>query len=151
MNAIVSLKDVIGEIDMLFDEHTAFLNRKTGELVTLSHEDLSAAEMDEDLGEYSEDMIEKAKEVLDSDDYLSLPDKFDIHEYNIMEKFCYSVDDERVRENLLNKIKGSGAFGRFKDAIYQYHIEESWYSYRHEKLKQIAIDWLDMNQISYSE
>jgi hypothetical protein len=33
-------------MDVLSDEHSAFLNRHTGELVTLSSEELSAAEED---------------------------------------------------------------------------------------------------------
>ena len=36
MKAIVSIKDVVDEMDVLSDEHSAFLNRRTGELVTLS-------------------------------------------------------------------------------------------------------------------
>ncbi|MGA3282478.1 MAG: hypothetical protein ABSD50_16030 [Smithella sp.] len=47
MKAIVSIKDVVNEMDGLSDEHSAFLNRYTGELVTLSMEELSIAEEDE--------------------------------------------------------------------------------------------------------
>ena len=100
MKATVSLKDVVDEMDVPGDEHSAFLNRHTGELVTLSSEELSAAEEDDDIDDYPEwqrEMIVKAKEVIDSDDYLQLPSKFDIHEYHIMEDFCYSVVDDKIR------------------------------------------------------
>ena len=100
MKTIVSIKDVVNETDVLNDEHSAFLNRHTGELVTLSIEELSAAEEDDNIDEYPEwqqDMIIKAKEVINSDDYLPLPSKFDIHEYNIMEAFCCSVVDDKIR------------------------------------------------------
>jgi len=40
MKAIVSIKDVVNEMDGLSDEHSAFLNRHTGELVTLSMDEL---------------------------------------------------------------------------------------------------------------
>jgi len=152
--AIVSIKDVVNEMDVLSDEHSAFLNRHTGELVTLSNEELSAAEEDDNVDEYPEwqqDMIIKAKEVIDSDDYLSLPSKFDIHEYHIMEDFCCSVMDEEIREGLLDKIRGRGAFKRFKDAIHMHGIEEEWYRFRQEALEKIAIDWLEVNQISYTK
>jgi hypothetical protein len=69
-------------------------------------------------------MIIKAKEVISSDDYLPLPSKFDIHEYHIMEEFCYSVVDEKIRRVLSDKIRGSGAFRRFKDAICKYEFED---------------------------
>jgi len=36
--AIVSLRDVIDEMDMMSDEATAYINRKTGELITITNE-----------------------------------------------------------------------------------------------------------------
>lgn len=149
---IVSIKDVVDEMDVPSDEHSAFLNRHTGELVTLSREELSAAEDDDDIGDYPEwqkEMIIKAKEVIASDDYLPLPSKFDIHEYKIMEDFCYQVTDDKISGDLLNEIRGGGAFRRFKDAIQRNGIEEDWYSFRQEALEEIAIDWLKANKILY--
>lgn len=152
MKTLVSIKDVVDEMDVLSDEHSAFLNRHTGELVTLSREELSAAEENDDIVDYPEwqrEMIIKAKEVIESDDYLPLPSKFDIHEYHIMEDFCYAVADDKIREDLLDKIRGSGAFRRFKDAIQMNGIEEDWYSFRQEALEKIAIEWLEANKIPY--
>jgi hypothetical protein len=154
MKAIVSIRDVVNEMDVLSDEHSAFLNRHTGELVTLTSEELAAAEEDDNVDEYPEwqqDMIIKAKEVSSSDDYLALPSKFDIHEYHIIEAFCCSVVDDKIRGDLLDKIRGRGAFSRFKDAIHMNGIEEEWYRFRQEELEKIAIDWLEVNQISYTK
>lgn len=157
MKVVVSLKDIIDEMDTLSDEIAGFLNRQTGELITLTSEELSAASEDgdeEDTDEYPEwqqEMIIKAREVIGSDDYLPLPGKFDIHEYRIIEDFCYSVADNTIRENLSYKIRGSGAFRRFKEAIREYGIEEEWYRFRQEELEKIAIDWLEANQISYTK
>jgi hypothetical protein len=154
MKATVSLKDVVNEMDVLSDEYSAFLNRHTGELVTLSNEEISAGEEDENIDEYPEwqqDMIIKAKEVINSDDYLPLPNKFEIHEYHIMEKFCHTIEDDKIRGNLLDKIRARGAFSRFKNAIQMNGIEEEWYHFRQEQLEKIAIDWLEVNQISYTK
>ena len=154
MKAIVSIKDVVNEMDVLNDEHSAFLNRHTGALVTLSSEELSAAEEDDNIDEYPEwqrDMIVKAKEVIDSDDYLPLPNKFDIHEYHIIEDFCCSIADDEIREGLLDKIRGRGAFKRFKDAIQMNGNEEEWYRFRQEELEKITIEWLEANQIPYAK
>ena len=154
MKATVSLKDVVDEMDVPGDEHSAFLHRHTGELITLSREELSAAEEDDDIDDYPEwqqEMIIKAREVLESDDFLALPNKFDIHEYSIMEDFCFSVADDKIRGSLLDKIRGSGAFRRFKDAIQMNGIEEDWYSFRQEAFEKIAIDWLEDNKISYTK
>lgn len=65
MKVTVSLRDFINEMDVLSDEHTAYLNKRTGELITLSDEELSAAEDEVDLSDYPEwqqEMIEKALE-----------------------------------------------------------------------------------------
>jgi hypothetical protein len=154
MKATVSLKDVVNEMDVPGDEHSAFLHRHTGELITLSREELSAAEEDDDIDDYpawQQEMIIKAREVLESGDFLALPNKFDIHEYSIMEDFCFSVADDKIRESLLDKIRGSGAFRRFKDAIQMNDVEEDWYSFRQEALEKIAIDWLEDNKIPYTK
>jgi hypothetical protein len=156
MKAIVSIKDVVNEMDGLSDEHSAFLNRNTGELVTLSMEELSIAEENDNIDEYPEwqrEMIMKAKEVISSDDYLPLPDKFDINEYHIMimEEFCRWVGNDKIRGILLDKIRGRGAFRRFKDAIRMNGIEDEWHRFRQEELEKIAINWLEVNNISYTK
>lgn len=85
-----------------------------------------------------------------SDDFLILPGKFDINDYDLMERFCSSQSDAELRETLLSLIRGSGAFRRFKDAIHKYGIVEDWYEFRYAALREIAIEWLDANNISYT-
>ncbi len=154
MKTLVSIKDVVDEMDVLSDEHSAFLNRHTGELVTLSREELSAAEEDDDIVDYpgwQQEMIFKAREVISSDDYLPLPSKFDIHEYHIMEEFCLSIANDKIRGALLDKINSQRAFRRFKDAIHMNEMEDEWYRFRQEELEKIAIDRLKANQILYAK
>lgn len=153
MPSPISLKSIIDEFDMLFDDMTVYLNKKTGELISLSNEDYAAIEGGEDpemVLDMDDDMIEKAKDVVNTDDYLALPDKYEIHEYKIMEDFCYSIDDGKIRDDLAGKIRGSGAFGRFKDAINRYCIQQKWYDYRYEKLKEIVIGWLEDHDLKYT-
>jgi hypothetical protein len=92
-----------------------------------------------------------AGEILETDHYLLLPTKFDIHEYRIMERFCYSVDDDDMRDDLCNAIPGRGAFRYFKDRIHAYGIADDWYRYRDEALREIAIAWCEENGIQFSE
>ena len=40
---------------------------------------------------------------------------------------------------------------RFKNAIHMNGIEKAWYRFRQEELEKIAIDWLEVNQISYTK
>jgi hypothetical protein len=153
MTAIVSLRAVVQEMDVHSDQHHAYLNKRTGELVTIGDEEIDIIENGENIEDYPEwqrEAIRKTQEVLDSDEYLPLPSKFDIHEYAIMERFCRSRDDREVRERLLYCIDGTGAFRLFKDAIREFGIVDDWFSFRESALEEIAIEWLDANGIQYT-
>jgi Uncharacterised protein family (UPF0158) len=149
MTSLVRLQDVVDEMESVSDEHHAYLNKQTGELVTIGDEEIRAVEQEHDLADYApwqQEAIQKASQVLDCDDYLPLPSKFDIHEYSMMQRFC---EDAELSDELLFQIRGSGAFQRFKHAIHRYKIAEDWYRYRQTALEQIAIDWLNANDIPY--
>ena len=149
----VSLRAVAEELGLLSEERTAFLNQRTGELISLCQEELSAAEEASDISGYPEwqqEVIAEAREVVASDDYLPLPDQFEIHEYAIMQDFCSSLPDAAVREELLAAIRGSGAFRRFKEGIRSYDVEEDWYRFRDRALEAIAIAWLEAHHIPYA-
>src|SRR5262249_35712081 len=91
----VKLSDLIEGMDFQSDEHSSFLNLTTGEVVSITDEELRAAENDaplEDFPEWQHDAIRIAGEIVETDHYLPLPDRFEIHEYSIMERFCLSVD-----------------------------------------------------------
>ncbi len=93
-------------------------------------------------------MIKKAEE---TGDYIGLPSKFDIDKYRIMEKFCLSLQDAKMRDTFCGLLKGSGAFRRFKDALYEYGISDDWHKYSNDALKQIAIEWCEQNSIEFDE
>ena len=152
MGPIIKLKEFIDTMDVFGDEYKAFLNIRTGEFVTLSEEELSAAED----GEYSEmntwqdpEILQQAIDVITSGDYKALPDKFEIHEYAIMRDFCYSIEEEELRERLLNAIHGRGAFRYFKDLIFEHGVRDDWFSFRRQAFKEIAIYCLEENELEY--
>ena len=103
-----------------------------------------------DCPEWQRELIREAKEEISSDDYIPLPTAFDINEYHIMKEFCWTVQDEEDRDNLLYTISGRGAFRRFKDAIRLLRIEDDWYSFRQEEFEKIAIRWLEANGMAYT-
>ncbi len=153
MAVIIALRKVVDEIDALMDESTAYLNRQTGELYTLQHEDAELGEDDvdvEDLPDWQRDQIPVIRDILGSEDWLPLPTKFDIHEWAIMDEFSRSIDDPELRDELQNAIRGAGAFRYFKDTIHRRGIHEHWYRYRTAALDRIVIDWLDEHEIVYT-
>ena len=151
MSVTVSLRKVVEEMDVLNDEWTAYLNRRTGELFTVTTDDLSALENadDPDLADWQRELLPKIREVTESADWLPLPSKFDVHEYNLMERFCAAIDDDTLREDLLDAIRGSGAFRRFKDMIHRHGMQGEWYRFRGRELDRIAAEWLEANGIPY--
>lgn len=149
----VKLQDVVEAMDMVGDEMSAYLNKHTGELIPITSEELSAAEEEEDLADYPEwqhESILKAREIIDSEDWLELPAKDDIHDYAIMEEFCRSIADPELSERLLNAIRGSGAFSRFRGALEALDRRQEWYDFRAVALEQIAVEWLDDHHIPYT-
>jgi|RhiMetdeSRZDD1v2_1073273.scaffolds.fasta_scaffold19108_11 uncharacterized protein UPF0158 len=154
MAGVVSLRELVDELKIVTDEQHVFLNKITGKVVMLTEEDISTVESGDDTEErqdWEQDVFEQAKEVSSSGNYLELPSKFDIHEYKIIERFCLDFPDERISDELLDEIRGSGAFRRFNDAIYKYGIEQDWFKFQDEAFKEIVISWLESNNISYSE
>ena len=151
MSIRVSLDKIIEGMEFQSDEFSSYLNTKTGEIVTVSDDEMRAAQNGDDLGMCDAETVAKAEEVLESDDWLGLPTSFDIHEYNIMEQFCLSRDDPEIREKLYRSIKGRGAFRYFKDRIHEYGIADEWYRYRDAAIKDIAIEWCQDNGIELEQ
>jgi hypothetical protein len=150
----VKLQDILEGMDFQSDEQSSFLNLTTGEVVSVTDEELRAAENDaplEDFPEWQHDAIRIAGEILETDHYLPLPDRFEIHEYQIMERFCLSIDDEDMREDLCDAIRGRGAFRRFKDRMQLYGMAEEWDQYRDAALREIAMAWCEEHGIPYTE
>src|SRR5215471_18765111 len=89
------LSDIIEGLEFQADESFSYLNTTTGEVVSITTEELRAVEEDtplEDFPEWQHDAIRIAKDIIETDSYLPLPDRFEINEYQIMERFCLSVD-----------------------------------------------------------
>jgi hypothetical protein len=154
MSLTVKLNDVVEAIHSAMEEHVHYLDKRTGEIILLTREELEAAEEDEIISDYPDwqrDSILKARKVLGaSDEFLELPGQFDIHEYKIMEDFCLTFEDRQVGQDLLRLIKGSGAFRRFKNAINEMGVDKAWYEFKRNELEKIAIEWLEENEIPYS-
>ena len=125
----VPLRKILEAMDWQSDEMTAYLNKKTGDVVAVSEEDLAVAETGDDLGgraPWEAEAIEIARAVLTGQDYIALPDRFEIDEYRMMERFTYSVTDSASRDRLESAIHGGGPFRRFKDTMHELGLAEKW-------------------------
>jgi hypothetical protein len=155
MSTRVKLAEIIDGMESQSDESSPFLNKRTGEVVLITDYEMRAAEDEEpieDLPDWEQDQVRIAREIMaEAGDYIELPTKFDINEYRIMESFCESIEDAEMSDTFCELIRGSGAFRRFKDALYRHGIEKDWYRYRGEAYKEIAIEWCRENNIEFDE
>lgn len=157
MSIRVELSAIIDALDFQMEESSSYLNKETGEVVTLMAEEFRAAEEEDeslkDLYGLEEEGIEIARDILADErnmKYIALPSKFDIHEYGIMERFCLSIEDENISGSLYRAIKGRGAFRRFKESIHDLGVADQWYKYRDSAIRRIAIGWCEANEIDFS-
>lgn len=81
---------------------------------------------------------------------MALPDKFEIHEWEIMRRFADSRA-EPARTELLDAIHGTGAFRLFRRSTERLGLREAWFTYRDDVLKEIAREWLRENGIEFVE
>ena len=154
MTVAVKLNDVVDAVEGAMDENSQYVDRVTGKIVMLTSEEWKAAEEDEPLSGYPDwqhDLILEAREVLkEPARFCELPTQFDLHEYKIMEDFCYNLTDSAKGKKLLQLIKGRGAFGRFKNELYSLGIENEWTDFKRNELERMAIEWLEGNEIAYT-
>lgn len=97
------------------------------------------------------DCIYNEDEYDEDDDYIDLPDSYHINEYPMMENFVYSLPRGKNQTILYNAIQGRGAFRRFKDKLNEIGLAKTWFEYRDQQYKEIALEWCEENGIEVIE
>ena len=150
--AVVSLQDVVIAMSDQGQEWESFLDPNSGEIITVTDEDLMALETSDPdlLPDWQREMLPRIREVVETGRCLRLPDSFEIHEWAIMERFCHSLDESSARGELLDSIHGGGAFRVFRRTLDRLELREQWYAYRQDEFEQMAREWLEANRIPYT-
>lgn len=148
---IVSLRDVVEALDLQSDELSSYLDPDTGEIITFNEEEAHIAESGdwEDAPEWMKPQLPKIKRALEDERMLQLPDRIHIDEWRMMEDFALADDQCRCRAELQSAIHGEGAFRRFKAAIDQLGLEDTWFKYRAARYELVARQWLEDHGIQY--
>lgn len=139
---------------MQTDEHSNYLDKQTGKIYLISDEEFDAAEDGDCLECYplwQREQIELAEEILENEErYIQLPSRFDIDEYEIMERFALAVRPGKISERLYLSLQGK-AFRRFKDAVYGCGLSDEWYEFRLQAFLQIAIQWCADHNLEHDD
>jgi hypothetical protein len=151
MGVVLSLRDIVDAIESQSNEGEAYLNPDTGEIILVTEDDRVLVEQgrsEDNLPDWQRESIPKVREALESDKFLVLPDRFEVHDWAIMERFSLE-QNERAQKVLLGAIHGSGAFRHFRNAVERLGLLDTWYRYREQAIQQIARDWLEEHKLAY--
>ncbi|MDR2849967.1 MAG: hypothetical protein LBW77_05440 [Verrucomicrobiota bacterium] len=146
------LDEVAGGLEFVSSDIRGVFHVPTRTVIPIPIEYLSQAEdRDGQDSEEDEELEEALHYVRHRDEYLDLPDQYEIHDYAIMESFVSDCEDARDREKLENAIRGSGAFRRFNSTVIRLGLEEAWYAFRGQTYQSIARKWLKSHNLSEDE
>jgi len=152
MKATVSIADVVEALESTSEETQFYLNVNTGEVILKSEAELLISESDEFKDEYSDwddDMQVNTEAIMESEEFIPLPDQYEINEFEIIEDFCDSLEDQESRKSLSAILQGKGDFNSFQLLLQQYGLAEKWEQFREDSYRQIAINWCEVNDIPY--
>ncbi len=155
----VRLREVVDGIEMSAGGgNVAYLDLETGELLGFLTEYFAIAQgyqEGDDLEshpEWGRDMVHDALKVVKNPDaYLCLPDESEFDEYRVMQRFVLGLRDARLLDELADEIRGTGAFRRFRAGIERAGIDQEWYAYRDEAMRQFAREWCRDNGVEWEE
>ena len=118
----------------------SFINLSANEIVTIYNFD------DEEYKEEIQLEIDNNR-----DNYLKLPEQYEMDNYNRMLRFIDSLDNVEYQRKLLYTIQGKGAFRRFKDALIMLNIRNKWFDFKKDELVDMARKILEENEIEYED
>ena len=148
MATSVQIRGIIEGMEMQSDDMHSFLHRPSGRLVTVSDEALEAAESDDEDWVTPEELAEAREIVAANDDYIALPDRFEIDEYRMMERFAHGLANTE-RDATLRALHGRGAFRYFKDTVHRLGLAKAWYDFRDECYRDVARAWCEAHGLAH--
>ena len=157
MAAEVELDVIIEALEMADDSISSYLDVETGEAHSITEEEFDLAEdaqtAMEDLPNWQREAVMLARSIQKQEGkrYMALPDKFDVHEWAMMDRFSMTLRDAQMRNDFHGGIRGAGAFRLFKHLLTEYNLWDAWNRFKQVELRQMAIEWCKENGITYRQ
>jgi hypothetical protein len=157
MAADVKLDVIIEALEMADDSISSYLDVETGEVHSITEEELDLAEDPqtaiEDLPNWQRETVELARNIQEQEGkrYLTLPGKFEVHEWSIMDRFSMTLRDAQMRNDFHSGIRGAGAFRLFKHLLTEYNLWDAWNRFKQVELRQMAIQWCEENSVTFRQ
>ena len=157
MAAEVELDVIIEALEMADDSISSYLDVETGEVHSITEEEFDLAEDPqtaiEDLPNWQREAVTLARSIQKQDGkrYMALPEKFDVHEWAMMDRFSMTLRDAQMRNDFHGGIRGAGAFRLFKHLLTEYDLWDAWNRFKQVELRQMAVEWCKENGITYRQ
>lgn len=134
MIKLSKIKDALEDIDI---NSRCYFNKKTNEILWLF----------DDNQEYStyHEVDESAGNIIFMFDF------FIKNDYDIIQDFISTIDDDVLKNELYIATRGKGCFKRFRNIVDTNEITNGWYMFRDNEYKKIAKEWCINNKIEYEE
>ncbi len=142
----ISLRDIVHEMAEIGENHHAFLDKESGELITMNDQQLTAIESPPE-GEAIEDWQHRFKKRRETGEIVELPGKFEHKEFSLVERFCETIREKKQQDKLHKAIRGKRAFRDFQTTIGKLGLEDRWIGFRNRALEEIALRWLQEHDI----
>jgi uncharacterized protein UPF0158 len=154
MAADVKLDAIIEALEMADDSISFYLDVETGKVHSIADEEFDLAEDPpteiEEGPEWQHEAVNLARSIREQEGkrYLALPDRFDVHEWAIMDRFSETLQNTQMRNDFRSGIRGAGAFRLFKRLLDEYSLWDAWNQFKKLELRQMAIQWCEENGIA---
>ena len=158
MDPLAKLSELTDALAFESVERRTYFDRHTGRIVSVADRVLTAVEEGEEesltsMPDCQKEEVETARAIVNysGDRFIDPPGKFEFNEYRHMERFIGALPDAKAAEELWRAIKGHGAFHRFKDTLYRLGIQDQWFGFRDEAMKEFVVAWAEANAVPYED
>lgn len=153
----VKLSEIVEGMEEATDSLTYYLRKADGLVFSMDDEIACYGSRDDEedgpeLPDWMAELVELARDIeKNRGDYLELPTRQDLNMYRLMEAFSQKQEAEALRERLLNVIRGSGAFRRFRQTLAELHLRDAWDDFKEAAFFEFARSWCEENGLEYEE
>ena len=137
----VCIEELADEFEAMFDGWSQFLNKKTCEIISLP-------DADNDYADREDEDEELYDEIAFSDDYVRLPDKYELREKNVMYDFAESIGGN-LGDRLCSALRGRHPYRYFKDTADRLGLLQEYYDFRFAAYCRFAEAWCEENDVKY--
>ena len=82
-----------------------------------------------------------SRELRNDSRYITLPDYYQIREYDLMQEFASSLAGPAKGELLTVALDGLGPFKAFKSTVKEIGLNQAWADFRYRKFAELAEEW----------